>query len=223
MAKPNASTEAKASQPVENTNTTRSIMDFRSNIADLARPNLFQVKLTFPELIAQQINEATADKDNGDVGDTASKGYSRLSTFLCKAAALPATTVGVIEVPYRGRVLKIAGDRTFEPWTVTILNDEGFNLRNALEGWANAIQMQSSNYQTAQNIAEYQSVATVHHTTRQNIHNRAYEFVGVWPSNISSIDLAWDSNDTAEEYTVEFQVQYYHSIDDTNNPNGKPE
>ena len=133
-----------------------------------------------------------------------------------KAANIPASTVGVIEVPYRGRTLKIAGDRTFEPWTVTVLNDKGFALRSKFEEWSTKIQNLQQNLQTPQNISEYQSGAIVRQYDRQGGVVRSYQFVGIWPSNISAIDLAWDSNDTPEEYTVEFQVQYWTYANDNN-------
>lgn len=201
--------------------STLSILDFRAQIADLARPNLFMVSIEFPDILVS--NNERGGKGQGKPNKKGnSNGETILSTFLVKAANLPASTIGVIEVPFRGRQLKIAGDRTYEPWTVTILNDERMALRSRLEDWANAIQSQPYNYQSADNISDYQATARVFHTDRQNGHNKAYEFVGVWPSNISAIDLAWDSNDTAEEYTVEFQVQYFYETDDTNMPHGRP-
>ena len=97
--------------------------DFKASIVnDFARPNLFQVDLAFPTGI---INDAS---------------LTNLGKFTVRAANLPASQIGVIEVPFRGRVLKIAGDRTFEPWTITIMNDTKFTLRNAFELWANSIQ-----------------------------------------------------------------------------------
>ena len=206
----------------EGNDTSLSILDFRANIADLARPNLFQVTIELPDIIESGGGRRGRGQRGGGKRRQNGNQFTRLSSFLCKAANLPASTIGVIEVPFRGRQLKIAGDRTFEPWTVTILNDEGMVMRSRLEQWANAIQQQMSNYQSADTIEDYQATARVFHTDRQNIHNKAYEFVGVWPSNISAIDLAWDSNDTAEEYTVEFQVQYFVETDDSNAPNGKP-
>lgn len=201
------------------------ILDFRNRIGDLARPNLFQVEIGFPGIVdsgspatgaTPGSNEQRTQESAG--GSQAGSGAqsSSLASFLVKAANIPASTVGVIEVPYRGRTLKIAGDRTFEPWTVTVLNDKGFALRSKFEEWSTKIQALQQNLQQARVIAEYQADAVVRQYDRQGAVVRSYQFVGIWPSNISAIDLAWDSNDTAEEYTVEFQVQYWTYANDTN-------
>ena len=201
------------------------ILDFRNRIGDLARPNLFQVEIGFPGILddgTPSVGGATGTTENATQGSAgASKAgpgasSASLATFLVKAANIPAATVGVIEVPYRGRTLKIAGDRTFEPWTITVLNDKGFALRSKFEEWSTKIQALQQNLQEPKTIAEYQSNAKVRQYDRQGSVVRSYEFVGVWPSTISAIDLAWDSNDTPEEYTVEFQVQYWTYANDSN-------
>lgn len=201
------------------------ILDFRNRIGDLARPNLFQVEIGFPGIVDGGTPNSGATPGSQEQRAQESAGASQagsgssslsLSSFLVKAANIPASTVGVIEVPYRGRTLKIAGDRTFEPWTVTVLNDKGFALRSKFEEWSTKIQALQQNLQQPRTIAEYQSNAVVRQYDRQGGIVRTYQFVGIWPSNISAIDLAWDSNDTAEEYTVEFQVQYWTYANDAN-------
>jgi hypothetical protein len=201
------------------------ILDFRNRIGDLARPNLFQVEIGFPGIVDSGTPNSGATPGSQEQRTQESAGASQagsgssslsLSSFLVKAANIPASTVGVIEVPYRGRTLKIAGDRTFEPWTVTVLNDKGFALRSKFEEWSTKIQALQQNLQQPRTIAEYQSNAVVRQYDRQGGIVRTYQFVGIWPSNISAIDLAWDSNDTAEEYTVEFQVQYWTYANDAN-------
>ena len=201
------------------------ILDFRNRIGDLARPNLFQVEIGFPSIVDSGTPQSGATPGSNEQRTQESAGASTsgsgaqsasLASFLVKAANIPASTVGVIEVPYRGRTLKIAGDRTFEPWTVTVLNDKGFALRSKFEEWSTKIQALQQNLQQARVIAEYQSDAVVRQYDRQGAVVRSYQFAGIWPSNISAIDLAWDSNDTAEEYTVEFQVQYWTYANDTN-------
>jgi len=201
------------------------ILDFRNRIGDLARPNLFQVEIGFPSIVDAGTPNSGATPGSNEQRTQETSGASRagsgaqsrgLASFLVKAANIPASTVGVIEVPYRGRTLKIAGDRTFEPWTVTVLNDKGFALRSKFEEWSTKIQALQQNIQQARVIAEYQSDAIVRQYDRQGAVVRSYQFAGIWPSNISAIDLAWDSNDTAEEYTVEFQVQYWTYANDTN-------
>ncbi len=197
------------------------IIDFRNSIKDLARPNLFQVEMLWPSVLTGGTNkdigssgaidgtqekksteEASQDTLNGAEG-------SLQAGYLIKAANIPASTVGVIEVPYRGRTLKIAGDRTYEPWTITVLNDDKFQIRSKFENWSSKIQAMQQNRQDAKDIESYQGRARVVQVGRNSQPTRVYEMVGIWPSNISAIDLAWDSNDTPEEYTVELQVQYW--------------
>ena len=206
-----------------------SIFNFRSAVVDLARPNLFQVETVFPQFVYSGgsgtgtggASSAASAAAQGSTGGGSAAGMS-LSTFLVKAANLPASNVGVVEVPYRGRTLKIAGDRTYEPWTVTVMNDVNFELRKMFERWSQEIQALEVNIQGAgvSRISDYQTSAIVRQYDREGVQTRAYEFQGIWPSAISAIDLAWDSNDTVEEYTVEFQVQTYSYVDDSNAGHG---
>lgn len=178
--------------------------DFKASVvSDFARPNLFQVDLNFPTGI---INESA---------------LSTLGKFTVRAANLPASQIGVIEVPFRGRVLKIAGDRTFEPWTITVMNDSRFALRNAFELWANAIQAANENYTAAGTLGDasdstgYFADMSVHQLARDVKDGdapkilKSYKFYNVFPSNISAIDLDFGNNDAVEEFTVELQVQYW--------------
>ena len=194
------------------------ILDFRNRIGDLARPNLFQVEIGFPQIVDNGTPNSGATPGSQEQRSEESAGESRagsgvssasLATFLVKAANIPASTVGVIEVPYRGRSLKIAGDRTFEPWTITVLNDKGFALRSKFEEWSTKIQALQQNRQSTKTIAAYQGSARVVQVGRDSQPSKVYIMKDIWPSNISAIDLAWDSNDTPEEYTVELQVQYW--------------
>lgn len=221
------------SSPIRQTNKRRnpssrnqvesaaSIINFRERIQELSRPNLFQVTIQFPLFDGNESPRGGNRKGRGE-RRSGNSYFPEKSTFLVKAANLPASTIGVVEVPFRGRQLKIAGDRTFEPWTVTIMNEESMQLREHMERWAEHMQYNQYNYQGAETIADYQASAVVDHLDRQGGSNGSYRFEGIWPSNISAIDLAWDSNDTAEEYTVEFQVQYWEKTDDTNMSNGRP-
>tara|TARA_B100000886_G_scaffold4946_1_gene3095 strand:- start:55 stop:681 length:627 start_codon:yes stop_codon:yes gene_type:complete len=195
-----------------------SISDFKSKVAtDFARPNLFSCELNFPSSFTDQA------------------GLKELGTFTVKAANLPATQLGTVEVPYRGRVLKIAGDRTFEPWTITIMNDKNFKLRDAFEKWTESIQAYAQNVTTAGvNIQNYYADMFVSQLDRNTSEVstaagsvgkakgasagakgiphavlREYRFVDVFPTNISAIDLDFGSNDAIEEFTVEMQVQYW--------------
>ena len=193
-----------------------SISDFKSKVAtDFARPNLFVCELNFPSTFTDQAT------------------LKELGTFTVKAANLPATQLGTVEVPYRGRVLKIAGDRTFEPWTITIMNDKNFKLRDAFEKWTESIQAYAQNVTTAgTNIQNYyadmfvsqldRNTSDVCTATAGKVNTacqcavgiphqvlREYSFVDVFPTNISAIDLDFGSNDAIEEFTVEMQVQYW--------------
>ena len=166
-----------------------------------ARPNLFQVDLTsFP-----------GSGDNGYDSDTFS--------VLCKAAQLPASNVASIDVPFRGRIFKVAGDRTFDTWTVTVINDNDFTIRTSMEGWMQQI-AQYADGSGLLNPADYQVDAVVKQFRRAPSDTAAvsgdgletakkYRFYGLFPTNIAAIDLSYDTADTIEEFTVEFQVQYW--------------
>jgi hypothetical protein len=185
----------------------RDIFDFRARLdGGGVRPNLFEVELEWP---GEAIPSGATDKLLADQG-----------RFLCKAAAMPASNIAPIEVPFRGRILKIAGDRTFDTWTVTIINDTDMALRGAFERWMNLINKVSNNAGRV-NPSEYQTIAKVHQLSRANVSGkgmaseanipilRTYEFQGVFPTNVSQIDLSYESTDTIEEFTVELQVQYW--------------
>ena len=181
------------------------IDDFKASVVnDFARPNLFQVDLNFPATLG------------------ISSDLSTFGNFTVRAANLPASQIGVVEVPFRGRVLKIAGDRTFEPWTITVMNDSGFNMRNAFELWANSIQAANENFTAAGTLGDatdstgYFADMLVHQLSRDIKSDSespkitmSYKFYNVFPSNISAIDLDFGNNDAIEEFTVELQVQYW--------------
>lgn len=172
----------------------RRITDFKSKlVGGGARPNLFEVELAFPEEIAI---------DN-DVKDKA--------RFLVKAAALPASNITPIDVNFRGRILKIAGDRTFDTWTITVINDTDFSIRSAFEKWMNSINRLSDATGT-NNPADYQEDAYVHQLDRDGSTLRTYRFYDVFPTQISQVDLSYETVDTIQEFTVELQVLYYESI-----------
>jgi len=171
-----------------------------------ARPNLFEVELTtLPTGISW-------DAD--------------IFKYLCKAAALPASNIANIDVPFRGRIFKVAGDRTIDTWTVTIINDEDFKLRRAFEAWTELIAKLDNNL-GATNPGAYMSNATVYQLGRGAQVNSttnagsdssilaAYNFIDIFPTSVSNIDLSYDSGDTIEEFTVEFQVQSYEIISGT--------
>ena len=131
--------------------------------------------------------------------------------FLVKAAQIPASTLGTIEVPYFGRKIRLAGDRTFDAWTVTVINDEDFLIRNAMEQWSNQIQSLQGNLRTFGGASPllYKAQAQVTQFSKTGVPIRTYNFNGIYPSDISAIDLAWDSTDAIEEFTVTFQYDYW--------------
>jgi hypothetical protein len=193
------------------TRENKTISQFKSAlVGGGARPNLFEVELTtLPGGIAW-------DADN--------------FRFMCKSAALPAQNVASIDVPFRGRIFKVAGDRTIDVWTVTIINDEGFLLRNAFEEWSNLIADLNTNI-GATDPSAYMTNAKVYQlgrgsqaSSQDNSGNanavlKEYEFIDIFPTNVSQIDLSYDSSDTIEEFTVEFQVQSFTYVG-AGGPNG---
>jgi len=175
----------------------RSIEDFKAVLqGGGVRPTMFEVELTFPSSITSDATLATNE-----------------STFLVKAANLPASNVGVIEVPFRGRKLKVSGDRAFDPWSTTVINDVSFNLRNTFEKWSEKIQ--NHNYALGSTfLNDYFASAIVRQLDRDGTQLRAYRFEGIWPSTVGEIGLAFDSTDTVEEYEVSFNVQYWTAAND---------
>ena len=180
----------------------RSIVDFRSRMTGGgARSNLFEVEITFP----------------GGIGISESLVSDKVP-FLVKAAEIPASNLGNIPVPYRGRVLPIAGDRTFDPWTVTVINDTDFSIRDAMEKWSNSI----NDIQTAQgtiNPEDYQTQARVFQKSREGVGPgdtekdlRIYKFEGIYPNVVSSIPLDFGATDQIEEFQVTFNYLFYEVL-----------
>ena len=182
----------------------KTISQFKSAlIGGGARPNLFEVELTtLPAGISW-------DADS--------------FRYMCKAAQLPAQNVANIDVPFRGRIFKVAGDRTIDTWTVTVINDEGFVLRNAFEEWAELIAKLDTNlgatdpsaYMTNAKVFQLGRGSSTSSKSSEGTSNavlKEYEFVDIWPSNVAAIDLSYDSSDAIEEFTVEFQVQSFRPV-----------
>ena len=171
----------------------RTISDFKSKLTGGgARANLFEVVLTFPD----------AAKPPDEVLDK--------SRFMVKGARLPASNIAQIEVPFRGRVLKIAGDRTFDSWTVTVINDTDFSIRSAFENWMNTINKLDNNTGLV-NPADYQADAYVYQLDRAGQDLRAYRFYDTFPTQVGPIELSYDAQGI-QEFTVELQVQYIEII-----------
>ena len=166
------------------------IDDFKAKLkGGGARPNLFKATINFPAYA------------QGDV---------EITSFMCKAAQLPSSIMAVVEIPFRGRQLKIAGDRTFESWSPTILNDTDFVVRNAMERWMNGINAHSANTGLT-NPVEYEADLIVEQLDKDGETIKTYQFRGCFPTNVAAIDVNYETVDTIEEFTVEFQVQYWES------------
>ena len=186
----------------------RKITDFKSKLTGGgARANLFEVVLQFPDAAAP--DSVVLEK----------------SRFLVKGANMPASNVAPIEVPFRGRVLKIAGDRTFDSWTITVINDTDFAIRGSFERWMNSVAKVSDNSGNTDPL-DYQTDAIVHQLGRAPVTGgagaqesatdqpilRSYQFHGIFPTAVSAIDLNYDNTDAIEEFTVELQVQWWEAV-----------
>lgn len=172
------------------------VADFRAQmIGDGARPNLFAVTLTFPNIALNSV--ASGQK----------------VTFMAKTAQLPGSTIGTVPVYYFGREMKFAGNRTFADWTLTIINDEDFSIRNSLESWMNAINSHSGNVRNAAAAGSngYSVDATVTQFGKTGNTLKKYNFVGLFPIDLAPIDLDWGSNDAIEEYQTTFAYQWWEA------------
>ena len=211
----------------------RTIYDFKNRLTGGgARSNLFECEIAFPtEALALGESVTDATQTNTDF------------RFLIKAAQLPASNLTTISVPFRGRTLKIAGDRTFDTWNVTVLNDTNFRLRNAFEKWSNYINRHDDNSGVI-TPASYQREIVVHQLSRGVVGTNAvadkapatgsgipilksYKLYGCYPSAVDAIPLSYDTTDTIEEFGVTFEVQWWDAFDgngkklfDTSEPNG---
>jgi len=175
-----------------------------------ARPNLFECELYFP--------------DDAVPTDTTKDALTDRTRFMVKAANLPASNISPINIPFRGRNLKVAGDRTFDPWTITIINDVDFSIRTAFERWMNLINKSEDNAGIT-NPTAYQQDMYVKQFGRAQVGGTApttepkipvlkqYRFYGAFPTNVSDIALSYDSSDTIEEFSVTMEVQWLDALD----------
>jgi len=168
------------------------INEFKSRLrGGGARANQFKVTLPFPGYASV----------GGETSDLA---------FLCSATALPGQTVGQVAIPFRGRVLNIAGDRTFEPWTITVLNDTDFKLYRAFERWMNGINNMTDNEGIA-NPADYQVDGFVDQLDRNGTTLKSYTYRGLYPEVLANIPLSYATNDQIESFDVTFRYQYFET------------
>ena len=180
------------------------VLQFQQKIRGAVRPNLFSVFHKFPSVGGLNVGE----KD--------------LPTYLCKSAALPASTVGTVELPFRGRVIKVPVDRTFESWTATFYMDDAFELRGAYEKWIELTNSVDTNTAAA-NMADVLQDITVTQLDKFGGTNagfstiREYKLISAFPVSVSQVSLAYDNNDSYEEFDVEFAYQFF----ETDSPNNK--
>ena len=173
------------------------IEDFKNKLSGGgARPNLFQVKCIWPTAIPLRGN--TAD-----------------FSFLCTSASLPASTIGTVSVPFRGRNINLAGNRTFGALELSVLNDTDFGLRDAFESWMNHINNHSVNTGET-NPANYQSDVTVDHLDNQGDSIKRVFFRGCFPTSVSAIALSSGASEAVEEFTVSMAIQYWESASTMN-------
>lgn len=171
---------------------------------DGARPNLFEVVLQFPAFV--------------ELGGQA----NALSRFFVKTAQLPGSTIGAVTVPYFGREVKVAGNRTFQDWSVTVINDEDFTIRNAFERWHRGINGNRSNLREPGAVSTSPLAPGTSYAVDAEVYQyskaggspiKKYRFTGMFPNDIAAIDLDWGSNDTVEEFSVTLSYQYWESLD----------
>lgn len=169
------------------------VSEFRANlIGDGARPNLFQVSLAFPTYVRQANREIS---------------------FLAKTGQLPGSTIGTVPLYYFGRELKFAGNRTFPDWSITIINDEDFRVRNAFEDWMDYVNSHAGNLRdpNAKRPTDYSTDAVVTQFSKDGTPIKRYRFVGMFPTDVAPIELDWGSNDSIEEFGVTLAYQFWES------------
>lgn len=194
------------------------ITDFKSALSKGgARPSLFEVSLTFPAAMPL----LDSPEDDGLSSDLNFISDLVDVKFMCKASSIPSSTIAPIEVPYFGRKVKFAGNRTFPEWTITVINDENFAIRSAFESWLAAINTHRTNNQKFDSPLSYMSTGLVKQYGKNNSDTavigsaqdptplRSYQFINVFPSEISPIELNWASENEIEEFTVTLQYDYW--------------
>jgi hypothetical protein len=166
-------------------------------VGDGARPNLFEVSLPFPSFSAP--------------GNAQVK-----TTFLCKTAQLPGSSIGIATANYFGRELKFAGNRTFDNWTITIMNDEDFLIRNAFERWLVGINTHVTNLRNPAALSplNYTVDSDVYQYGKTGNILKKYKFIGMFPVDVSAIDVDWGANDQIEEFSVTLAYQWWEAVED---------
>lgn len=171
------------------------LSNLKSSLGGGSRPNLFTVEITFPTAIS-------------------SSNLTVSENLLCKAAAVPAMTIGSIEVPYRGRSVKIPGDRSFAEWSPTFISDAGFNIRKKMEAWVDWIKLSDFSQTDLRNAnsangQDYYGTVVVKQLNEAGGAMRVYRLALAFPTDVSSMDLSYDTTDALQEFTATFQYSYF--------------
>jgi hypothetical protein len=163
-----------------------------------ARANLFRVNGTFPAAAVGAASIAGGGNPSNQI------------QFLCSAAQLPQFSIDNVNIPFQGRQLKLPGDRSFAEWTITVLNDNNFALRNAFEKWQDVINRIESNV-SRNSLSEYAQQWSVTQLDRTQKDVKTYTFIDCWPSVVSAIDLSMEPATSVESFQVTLQYQYYQA------------
>tara|TARA_Y100000310_G_scaffold322543_1_gene381700 strand:- start:1031 stop:1654 length:624 start_codon:yes stop_codon:yes gene_type:complete len=179
------------------------INQFRQSLAGGgARPNLFAVELNAPPGLS------------GDFGG------KRAAPFMIKTSSIPGVNIGPVDVPYMGRILKLAGNTTFDDWETTIINDEDFRVRRMVEAWAELINGKADNLASSSSPDQYMANASVVQFSKTGKPIREYSMIGAFPTAIAPIELGWDSNDALEEFSVTWAFSWWETKDTTFDASG---
>ncbi len=168
------------------------ISGFRNAVGGGARPNQFRVRLNFPAVIPNGVNAARAGE------------------FLCEAAQLPGSILGVAQAMYRGRRIPLAGERQFQPWVFTVVNDVNFTLRNAFEQWSHYINNVRDNTGVTQPQL-YSTDMSIDHLDRNDNIVKTYQFYSAWPVSVDPIQLNFGDNDNLERFNVTLEYINFDS------------
>jgi hypothetical protein len=170
------------------------INDFKTNglVLGGVRSSLFEVELTLPSGVAAV--------SSGEV--------SKKIMFTCRASSIPASTVGLIEVPYFGRKIKLSGDRTYSNWSITVINDEDYSVRSAMEGWLNKLNQPEDNLRTI-DLATYKTDSLIRSFTKAGGILAEYTFRGMFPLEAAAMEVDWNTTDTLQEFQVTFAYDYW--------------
>lgn len=180
------------------------VSEFRSKLNGGAKPNLFEISLTLPTALALEGTNPFGSEGN--------------FSFLCRSGAIPSYTLGLIEVPFRGRRIKLPGDRTFADWTVTVLNDEEQNMRHAFDQWMAFINNPDGEEAIRTDNSDYRCTINIKHLNGDGEVTRFYKLYDAFPTDVGAIDLSQDNTDVIQDFTVTFQYHYHEAGADSAEP-----